>query len=549
MKPTFFFLPSRFILLNFILFFVLFSTSIISAGDWTGWRGANRDGIAHESGLLRNWGEEDPPLLWKNTSVGSSMNGMTVVGTMTYTIGVKSGVECVFCIENNTGKTIWARPIGKAVAKTSYPMSRSTPTFYRNMLYVLSSSGNLVCLNSSNGYVTWTRNLIATAGGVLPRGGYCESPYVDGKWVLVTPGGPNATIVAINRHNGQNVRNGSAPWVAKAGIPAGYSSIIKASFGKEHQYVQFTGAGVIGVKVRGGDVRWKYEKTAHPSGVNVSPPIWFGQTVLTSSAEGTAVIWVQKAGSTYNTEEVWFNEDIKIPTGDIIKVNDNVFACTSEHGLICFDYKTGKINWSDDSLFPEEEEKSSKSSKKTRTSKSTALMDFPSMMTADPTEWFLGFLQHYPSENLLAQAQRLPVLPTPPSMKIPPATRRSSQKSKRAAPPAIPTKMASMTYAEGLLYVRTSAGELALIEASASGFKLRGRFSFPQMKKGYAVTPVVSNGLLFLREGGSIFCFDLHDVSSKNNTKTDDNKNDNKKPLPGMPQTPKTNIRKPPRVG
>lgn len=531
-----------------VLLCLMITAGTLSAGDWPGWRGVNRDGIAHESGLLRKWSESGPPLLWKNNTLGNTANGVAVVGNMAYTIGIKGGVECVLCIENRTGKTVWARPIGKAVTKAAYPMQRSTPTFYKNMLYVLSSSGNLVCLDSSNGFVRWTRNIIAQGGGMLPAGGYAESPYVDGKWVIVTPGGPGATIIAIDRHYGRNVMVGrTGTWAAKAGVPAGYSSIIKASFGGEHQYVQFTGGGVIGVKVRGGDVRWKSEKTSHPSGMNINTPIWFGQTVLTSSAAGTALTWVLKSGSSYNTEEYWFNEELKVPTGNMIKVNDNVFACTDE-GLVCFSFKEGKILWKDASLFPAVAEKKPAAAPAAR---SSAMLGLPPVLPATPAQWLMTFAENCPP-GTPAAAQRSPSAQrSAPGAQIAAPGASSAKKTttvskakKRAAMPASPKMAASMTYAEGLLYVRTSSGELALVEANAQGFKLRGKFSLPQMKKGFPVAPVIANGLMYIRAGESIFCFDLRDASKSGKTEEPGTKT----PLPGMPQAPK-NVRQPPRVG
>ena len=41
-------------------------------GDWPQWRGPNRDGINTESGLLKEWPEEGPKVVWRvdNSHVG-----------------------------------------------------------------------------------------------------------------------------------------------------------------------------------------------------------------------------------------------------------------------------------------------------------------------------------------------------------------------------------------------------------------------------------------------------------------------------------------------
>src|SRR5437588_13018420 len=35
------------------------------AADWPQWRGPNRDGISHESGLVKEWPADGPKAVWK----------------------------------------------------------------------------------------------------------------------------------------------------------------------------------------------------------------------------------------------------------------------------------------------------------------------------------------------------------------------------------------------------------------------------------------------------------------------------------------------------
>ncbi len=525
----------------------LFVGSLVSAADWPCWRGANRNGLSSETGLLRNWTEESQPVLvWKNSTVGQTTNGIAVWGNLIYTIGVKGGSECVFCIDNQSGKTLWTRPIGKSAGKKGkFPVVRSTPTIYKELLYVVSSSGNLVCMNAGDGATRWVRNMITTMGGVLPQGGYCESPYVDGKWVIVCPGGPAASMVAIDRHWGMNV------WVARTGMASGYSSIMKASFGREHQYVDFMAGGLVGVKVKGGDVRWCYEAPAHESGYNACPPIWFGQTILASSAAGTGCVWIQKDGSAYKTSEVWFNEDLKVPTGDMMKVNDYVFACTDEEGMLCFNYKTGEKVWGDKTLFASvfeedvDDTKSKKSGSKSAASRKTSSLDSRIPLTVSVNR---SVLAEEESSSAKSDAKPIEI-----------ARASKGKKKKMAPPPAAPKCMGTIGYAEGLLYVRTSAGELVLMEASPEGCKIRGRITknqIPQMKPGLTPSPVIANGYLYLREGSTIFCFDIRDKSRKQESSggaSDGSDSGNGgtggKAIPGMPTGPGVQQRKAPKLG
>ncbi len=74
---------------------------------------------------------------------------------------------------------------------------------------------------------------------------------------------------------------------------------------------------------------------------------------------------------------------------------------------------------------------------------------------------------------------------------------------------------AAICYADGQLYLHGENGEVALVEARADGYHEKGRFSPPgqaanrkQMEKSWAY-PVVANGKLYLREHGTLWCYDV----------------------------------------
>jgi outer membrane protein assembly factor BamB len=69
----------------------------------------------------------------------------------------------------------------------------------------------------------------------------------------------------------------------------------------------------------------------------------------------------------------------------------------------------------------------------------------------------------------------------------------------------------SIAAAEGLLYVRGEKdGEVALVEASPSGYKEKGRLKQPdRSKKSAWPHPVIAGGCLFLRDDDALFCYDI----------------------------------------
>src|SRR5580704_3319710 len=50
-----------------------------ATGDWAQWRGPKRDNISTETGLLKDWPKEGPPLLWETKELGGKTSGYSSV--------------------------------------------------------------------------------------------------------------------------------------------------------------------------------------------------------------------------------------------------------------------------------------------------------------------------------------------------------------------------------------------------------------------------------------------------------------------------------------
>ncbi|HZN69334.1 MAG TPA: PQQ-binding-like beta-propeller repeat protein, partial [Tepidisphaeraceae bacterium] len=78
-------------------------------------------------------------------------------------------------------------------------------------LYVLGLGGELACLQASDGKVLWQRSFTRDFGGRLPMWSFRESPLVDGDHLICTPGGEDATLVALNKLTGETVWKTKVP--------------------------------------------------------------------------------------------------------------------------------------------------------------------------------------------------------------------------------------------------------------------------------------------------------------------------------------------------
>ena len=70
------------------------------------------------------------------------------------------------------------------------------------LVYAFTKEGWLCCLRAASGKSVWKLNYPSEFGTKQPIFGYCDRPLVDGDKLICVPGGPQATIVALDKLNG-----------------------------------------------------------------------------------------------------------------------------------------------------------------------------------------------------------------------------------------------------------------------------------------------------------------------------------------------------------
>src|ERR1044071_8457412 len=161
-----------------ILAATLFCLAEVAAqsGDWPQWRGPNRDGISKETGLLKQWPAEGPPLVWKATGAGGGYSSFSIANGKLYTMGLRGDREFVIAFDVATGKEAWATANGSAFRNDRGDGPRGTPTVDGDRLYALGGSGDLSALDARTGKVIWSKNVLKEFGGSNIQWGISESP-------------------------------------------------------------------------------------------------------------------------------------------------------------------------------------------------------------------------------------------------------------------------------------------------------------------------------------------------------------------------------------
>jgi outer membrane protein assembly factor BamB len=322
-------------------------------GDWPQWRGPHRDAVSTETGLLHEWPEGGPSLLWNSRkvnggkSVGTGYSSIVVAGGRIFTMGDKEGKECVFALDERTGKQLWFTPIGNPWGDGG---PRCTPTVDGDRLYALTPHGDLVCLGTARGDVRWRKNYGKDFAGRMMSGwGFSESPLVDGDRLICTPGGDAAALVALDK------RTGRLLWKApvKDAGGAGYASIVATEVGGIRQYITILGrsGGIVGVDARDGKLLWRYNRMANGT-ANIPTPIVKDDLVFCSTGYGAGSALLRLVPSqdgTVDVNEVYFLEGNKLQNhhGGVVLLGDHIYGGHGHNAghPFCLNVKDGSFAW------------------------------------------------------------------------------------------------------------------------------------------------------------------------------------------------------------
>ncbi len=411
------------VLFALLLAGLVFAVPVIGADDWPIFRGADRTGVSKDTGLLKEWPADGPPLAWQTTKIGVGFSSVSVSGDKVFTMGDADKDCFLFGIDRKTGKKLWELKVGKTGG--NYQGPRCTPSTDGELVFALGQHGDLVCASAKSGKEVWRKSLPKDFGGEVGPWNFAESPLLDGDRLVVTPGGPKAAMVVLEKKTGKRVWAGSID----GGDAAGYSSVVIANLGGVKQYVQLMANGLVSFDAKTGKMLWRYGTKSDRFGgntANIPTPIVSGEFVFAAAGygRGAALLKVTKDGERFAVEEVYWNKALTNKHGGVILVGDKLFGDRDDSGNpFCADFKTGRVLW----------------------------------------------------------------------------TRKGGEGRGSA----------SLTYADGKLYIRYSDGWVALVDATADKYTEISAFKVPNGKNNTWAHPVVVGGRFYVRELDTLWCYDV----------------------------------------
>ena len=349
MNRSYFLLASFFVALAFC---VAAGPLFAIDNDWPTFRGPDRTGVAPDTGLLTEWPDDGPELIWETSGAGRGYASVAISNGRFYTLGdglstAGDSDEYLSCFDQATGKQIWRSKTGPAwnepEKRSDWQSSRSTPTVDGDRVYVITPFGTLICMNT-DGAEQWQIDLEQEFSGKKDdRWGYSESVLIDGDNLICTPGGPKNTMVALNKKTGQKVWSCSRP----NDRGAGHASIVISEVGSTRVYVQTTGSGAMGVRAADGKFLWSYDI---PKTTAVIPtPIVRDDLVFMSVGykRGGALLRQVSNGQGISVEQVYsLKPSLSNKHGGVVLMGKYVYGDSDATGIpFCADLMTGEIMW------------------------------------------------------------------------------------------------------------------------------------------------------------------------------------------------------------
>jgi len=322
---------------------IMFVGLTSQADDWLQWRGASRDGKSTETNLLKSWPKAGPRMIWSIETLGKGYSSPAIENGVIYINGMLKKQGILFALDLN-GKEIWKTPYGREWTR-SFPGTRSMPTIDGNRIYLLSGQGVLVCFDKKTGKIDWSLDAHKKFNGKMLTWGMGEAVLIVDDKVICTPGGPDATMVALDKTNGQTI------WTTKGlSDKSGYCSPMFIERGGRKIIITQTFLAAVGIDAADGKLLWRdtftdYQTEIEPE--NPNTPLYLnGEFYITSGyGDGGTMFRISPDGTQINRK--WADTTLDCHHGHVVLVDGYIYGSswdTNRHGnWVCLQWETGKV--------------------------------------------------------------------------------------------------------------------------------------------------------------------------------------------------------------
>jgi hypothetical protein len=331
--------------------------SLSPAQEWPAFQGPNASGRLPDLETHIEWGEESPPLLWE-AELGPGFGGCAVRDGEVFLLDRATGTEDILrCFDLESGEEIW-RLAYEARGRLPFPGSRTVPSIEEELLYTTGGLGHVYCFDRILEEEAWSLHLAEDFDGEMPQFGWSASPLVIDDKVVISPLGPEAGLLALDRFSADEI------WRTESLGSSHSTPVLLHLHGQPQVVFLSTQAGSRGETIgwvssfdpEDGSLLWRMEN-APLARLCIPPPVQVAEDkifVTGGYQAGSFLAEVQLGEEGYECKELF-----KIQRGAQIHLpifhNDHLFVLVNENwndtrvrqkegGLLCLDLQ-GQEKW------------------------------------------------------------------------------------------------------------------------------------------------------------------------------------------------------------
>lgn len=307
--------------------------------NWHQFRGYNRDGISEETGLLNEWPETGPELLWKQ-KITDSFSGIVIVDNIIYTNSSDTvnlpGSEILAAYKVETGEQIWATEFDSVFIDPDGWGNgpRSTPYVDEETVYVQSSFAKLAAVNKADGKLKWTVDFMKEFGTVRPRWGYSSTLSIVNDVIFAYAAGNEG-----NAYVGIDKKTGKVLWSKGKGWTECYTSPKVVEIDGVTNIVFINDTMIVSLDKNGQEL-WSFKTPTYAGNAMLTfiPPNKF--FVSRVSRVGSYLVEVNGT----EVKEIWQNPTLQENWNSPIYYKGYIYGF-SKGKLMCISLEDGNATW------------------------------------------------------------------------------------------------------------------------------------------------------------------------------------------------------------
>ncbi|MBN2314112.1 MAG: PQQ-binding-like beta-propeller repeat protein [Sedimentisphaerales bacterium] len=315
----------------------------VRGADCPRFRGPDGDGLFPESGLLKQWPQSGPKLAWSIAKLGQGFSSAVVVDGTIYVTGMDAQNEGYLIALNLDGSPKWKVPYGLEIPKKGPAVAgtRGTPNINGGQIFLMTGYAKLITFDLKTGKLMKAVDLLELSGAKQARFGFAECVLIDGRKVICTPGGPDASLMALDRKTGEKI------WQTKGlSQEAAYCSARLIRYGGRRFIITLMKEGIVAVDPETGKMLWQHEQL-NRYGVRPTPPLYADGCIYFCAGGGSGGVQLALADDGLGVTEKWTDKTLDPQMHGVVLVDGCIYgtAQSANRGLVCLDWKTGNVMW------------------------------------------------------------------------------------------------------------------------------------------------------------------------------------------------------------